>query len=1467
MRITKIQLTKVGRERARSQFGITFLEKGRDIATNIIPDKKYSISDNGDFDYKFTFSSMFIAVSKVDQSKPFAVGYFGDFNGYNTYEFATASNDIKDLIDVFNEYDQQEAVVEVYNPITGLVNIFTAYPHGNEYTNESVGLDGNKFEDGGRTQREYSTDLILKLKKIVDEHNNGRSFDRMYYIVDVTGDKEVYFTLYRYVKPTSGYVNPYKYIKNMSIDLEKAVNDIHRLPMPVLVNYTDNNNPLLVNFKKRSKEGVPNIPFGKYKGEPLADVWEKDRNWVMWFYKNYKTEQFKDPSVRYRTAKWTEEDILLKEQAEQLIQLFWEEMAEQNRQTSTSKYFGEIGKRTVVDAKVTKIKKNNDYSTIYLETKDGDIVYIYDKDFKMEVGKTYSIKGTPTKHVEILGKKCTYLNRVDLIGEAATQFDDGGEINETEVNKATQDVAGIGVKKTLEDEAKKYKSAKDFVNAQKLVYHGSQVPLKRFSNKQGTFFTDDMMMADGYAGGEYVYEGYLNLKNALVIDAKGRKWDDLKTPYGESTQEIALNLDTKKYDGIVFENIKDSWIDDADYQDPATIYYVAKTGNSFLNESQLIELWNKAVKQPTLTPKFDDGGETNSILPAEKDTTDVVSEGLTFEEFYSEKAKNKLLPSETNYRSAIPNFRGSITKEKIKRVLTEMGASPSGERSFYREVLKFDTPQELEENLFYHGSAHGVGGLMPSIVIPYFDENYGGGGYGEKYWGISISKDKNIASNFTGLASYGSVAMVLIKKGAVIKRMPEIEDAVELEDKIEQLWKEGIDVVFIGKDWKDGYSEQEAVVLNPKAIVVGKSEGFKVFGKERFVNEDANKIFTEAPKKYKELYDVFQKQEDEKFKAKYGRDRASANSPKNKMLDYRNERNKLLDDFNKLSNEAVKQSAPQFKDGGETNAADGIAEYAILKKKIPVAQKIDGVNSHEITTTKEVAAILGISTAKAFDVMVKLEKEGVAFRYGYRTKGGWEDADNSGLKSRSLGWSLYSSPEFADGGETKTADFLVNCDLFGYVPDFEYDEFGNPFGSDKVVYFNTLSEAFNSMFKYLKSNQGKESISDGGNFEIIKVTERDSEGYMNKAKTVYKISNRELKSLLASNKLKDGGVIDLMWRDFMTGKKVDNINVDSLKLMRAGEEFSDKSRGGDWYEFDAGQKPYFKGDKRIGGVGGNKIHRKEISLKNPYYFDTSLILESGQTPKLYEELFHKKFPLLPATEWADGELEKYYAKAELAIATELGKQGYDGVIFIKNADGVDDGKKYIGDVFKINPELVKRIADGGITNEQKTKYMDSVKFAQMPDVNEIKVGKNIILKDEVFAQTGGVLKHAGTRYSSCEIIGNGSVKKNIKLRVIKSAGTQPLHPNDVIERPVANVLLNGRELPSQHIASAPDTKNQKHGMDDVYTGDEVSYKGANYAVGGMTEDRNFIRAKRADGNEENIALDDFMDNATLIKRK
>jgi len=80
------------------------------------------------------------------------------------------------------------------------------------------------------------------------------------------------------------------------------------------------------------------------------------------------------------------------------------------------------------------------------------------------------------------------------------------------------------------------------------------------------------MNADGYASGEMVYEVFLNIKKPLIINASGRKWDNLKNKYGNSTRDIVGQLDMDIYDGVIFNNINDNWFDD-EMGDTQNVYF------------------------------------------------------------------------------------------------------------------------------------------------------------------------------------------------------------------------------------------------------------------------------------------------------------------------------------------------------------------------------------------------------------------------------------------------------------------------------------------------------------------------------------------------------------------------------------------------------------------------------------------------------------------------------------------------------------------------------------------------------------------------------------------------------------------------------------------------------------------------------------------------------------------------------
>jgi hypothetical protein len=210
-------------------------------------------------------------------------------------------------------------------------------------------------------------------------------------------------------------------------------------------------------------------------------------------------------------------------------------------------------------------------------------------------------------------------------------------------------------------------------------------------------------------------------------------------------------------------------------------------------------------------------------------------------------AENKTTKSP--YRAYLTPFRGDITKPKILSRLKNNNA-PKGRIKLFEEIRKFDSAEELSDHIFYHGTTNYIDkGLKPSIAFSdRFVEQSGGGGYGQKYWAISLSKSKNIASDFSGTQSAVTVYPVILRKGANVISMPDIQDAADLDDIIVNLWKNEIDAVYIG-DPNGG--EQELAVLNPKAIYTfDNPDTYAVFGKQRLNNL--------TPERIAEIYQIAQ---------------------------------------------------------------------------------------------------------------------------------------------------------------------------------------------------------------------------------------------------------------------------------------------------------------------------------------------------------------------------------------------------------------------------------------------------------------------------------------------------------------------------------------------------------------------------------------------------------------------------------
>lgn len=267
------------------------------------------------------------------------------------------------------------------------------------------------------------------------------------------------------------------------------------------------------------------------------------------------------------------------------------------------------------------------------------------------------------------------------------------------------------------------------------------------------------------------------------------------------------------------------------------------------NDGNIIPL-SKRFNDALADVRYQRSGQTNSPAKMEAELRDTligklrsagidvitdIDEGQRVLDSFNKDARhqavyngNDSVKTGYNPRNYITPVRGEWTKEKIIKRLKESGGSLAGYSRAAELISEFDSPKELSEHMFYHGTYYGRGRLKPSMIMSDREvERIGGGGYGDKYWGISVSKSKEIASRFSGIHEGVFIYPIVLAKNANVKEMPDLNDAADLDDCIIDLWKEGIDAVWIG-DKNRG--EQELCVINPKAIVnIDSSDYYKAF--------------------------------------------------------------------------------------------------------------------------------------------------------------------------------------------------------------------------------------------------------------------------------------------------------------------------------------------------------------------------------------------------------------------------------------------------------------------------------------------------------------------------------------------------------------------------------------------------------------------------------------------------------------
>lgn len=248
------------------------------------------------------------------------------------------------------------------------------------------------------------------------------------------------------------------------------------------------------------------------------------------------------------------------------------------------------------------IKEGND-GVVFISENGEDI-------FPVKISANKSKKLTTKKAQVLQPKSKTFLQKAgDRIKQEFTapgytgtlkpgqKIPDGYSTLKTAL-KDNRGMQATGMSDDLLSEAKKYKSADDFVKAQGTpLLHGSEKKFKEFDPtklgmnekdipaRNAFFFTDSIDTATSY--GKNIQERYGNFKKPITIDADGKMYGDMR----EELRESVLRAKKEGNDVVIVKNMSDR--KDWGNYEPATHYAVIDM-NAIKTKSQLTEIWNKA---------------------------------------------------------------------------------------------------------------------------------------------------------------------------------------------------------------------------------------------------------------------------------------------------------------------------------------------------------------------------------------------------------------------------------------------------------------------------------------------------------------------------------------------------------------------------------------------------------------------------------------------------------------------------------------------------------------------------------------------------------------------------------------------------------------------------------------------------------------------------------------------------------
>lgn len=254
--------------------------------------------------------------------------------------------------------------------------------------------------------RQKAWDMIEQHNKAITNQDDYQK--KGFYIIDVTGKHQVYYTFWRYreIDPRiARYIKNPIYFGNLTTNLLTSVEKA--LSKPVVRNVRVE---LLTDETRSGMIGkttqTPSFTFGKYRGKTFPEVYLEDPSYFAFLSKNA------DP--RYQTSKTN-----LAIQA--FASMYFDDVTKKNQETSTSQYVGNVGDNYQGELELYNVKSvppQDAYSSGYtvFKLKDGQgnkfMTYKFPTD---EVGSTVKIKGKVRGHKEILGIKFTKLGYIKAL--------------------------------------------------------------------------------------------------------------------------------------------------------------------------------------------------------------------------------------------------------------------------------------------------------------------------------------------------------------------------------------------------------------------------------------------------------------------------------------------------------------------------------------------------------------------------------------------------------------------------------------------------------------------------------------------------------------------------------------------------------------------------------------------------------------------------------------------------------------------------------------------------------------------------------------------------------------------------------------------------------------------------------------------------------------------------------------------